>query len=210
MEWQFDSQVADIFHQHARQHIPDYERVLDLTVDLCEQKLSKDSPILEIGCAVGETVSRLHELGFSNIHAVDNSQAMIDKCDPAWATYYCSDSFPAVGDVKFAAVLCNWTMHFMPDKVSYLKSIADHTEPGGMLILSEKTENSGLALEQYHLYKSRQGVSDSDIESKAKSLVGVMHIDPIDVYMSLLRIVGFREIHIANANWCFTTFVATK
>lgn len=209
MEWQFNSQIAAIFAGHARQHIPDYERVLDLTVDLCNQKLAKDSPILEIGCAVGETVTRLKNSGFTNIHAVDNSQSMLDRCPPGAATYYLSDDFPDT-DLRFDAVICNWTMHFMSNKVEYLRKIANNMNPGGIFVLSDKTENSGLALEQYHLYKSRHGVSDQEIQEKAQSLVGVMHIDDIGTYFSLLKILRFREISIASANWCFTTFVAVK
>jgi tRNA (cmo5U34)-methyltransferase len=210
MSWSFDQRVAGIFADHARQHIPDYDRVLDLAVDLCEQKLGKDSPILEIGCAVGETVTRLYHRGFKNIHAVDNSQAMLDRCPRDWATYYCSDSFPAVDDVRFDAVLCNWTMHFIENKSPYLSAIYDHLNPGGFLFLSEKTANSGLALEQYHLYKSRHGVSDQEIQAKAASLQGVMFPETIEWHLQTLRSLGFREVAVANANWCFTTFVAVK
>jgi tRNA (cmo5U34)-methyltransferase len=82
--------------------------------------------------------------------------------------------------------------------------------PGGMLILSEKTENSGYALEQYHLYKERQGVSREDIEAKAASLKGVMFPESVETHLSRLRRLGFQEVYIASANWCFTTFVAIK
>ena len=75
-------------------------------------------------------------------------------------------------------VLCNWTLHFIQDKFSYLECVYHGMNPGGMLILSEKTENSGYALEQYHLYKERQGVSREDIEAKAASLKGVMFLSP--------------------------------
>jgi 2-polyprenyl-3-methyl-5-hydroxy-6-metoxy-1,4-benzoquinol methylase len=209
MTWSFDQQVADIFAEHARQHIPDYDRVLDLAVDLCQQKLNNDAPILEIGCAVGETVNRLHRTGFTNIHAVDNSQAMLDRCPPKLATYYLSNTFPNV-DIEFDAVLCNWTMHFVEDKSPYLIEIYQHLRPGSFLFLSEKTANSGLALEQYHLYKSRHGVSDQEIRDKAASLQGVMFPETIEWYLGTLKKLGFSQIAVANANWCFTTFVAIK
>jgi tRNA (cmo5U34)-methyltransferase len=209
MDWQFNDTVATIFDQHARQHIPNYEQVIELSVDLCKQKLNTSSPILEIGCAIGETIKRLNHSGFSNIHAVDSSQGMLDQCPQDIATYYCSSTIPNV-DIKFDATLCNWTLHFIKDKENYLSSVYNAMSTGGMLILSEKTENCGLALEQYHRFKQLQGVSDSDIAAKAKSLENVMFINSVSWYLTTLKDIGFQQVYIANAAWCFTTFVALK
>jgi len=208
-QWQFNEEVASIFDQHARQHIPDYIKVLELSMDLCRQRLHISDSILEIGCATGETVKRLREIGYTDIHAVDYSQAMLDACPKDMATYYCTADYPKT-DTKFDMVLCNWTLHFIQDKFSYLECVYHGMNPGGMLILSEKTENSGYALEQYHLYKERQGVSREDIEAKAASLKGVMFPESAETHLSRLRRLGFREVYIASANWCFTTFVAIK
>ena len=209
MAWQFDQQVASNFDSHARQHIPDYDRVLDQTLSLCRQKLSSESTILEIGCAVGETVKRLHEQGFEHIHAVDSSADMLAQCPPDAATYYHSVDFPTF-DVTFDAVICNWTLHFIPDKKSYLEKIYQALNPGGLLILSEKTENYGLALEQYHQFKRSQGVSDAEIADKAASLVGVMFVDSAEWYCKTLTEMGFQQVTVFNAAWCFTSFVAVK
>jgi len=208
-KWKFNKEVAQKFNQHARQHIPDYERVLDLTINLCTQKVKKNSNILEIGCAIGETVSRLSKKGYKNIHAVDQSQDMLDYCPKDAATYYCSSDFPRI-DLSFDAVLCNWTLHFIKNKIDYLKNIYDSMSSNGFLILSEKTENSGLALEQYHQWKSSNGVSDEEIQSKAKSLEEVLFVDTVDWYLKNLKSIGFKKIYIANSTWCFTTFIAVK
>ena len=207
--WTFNNQIAQIFDKHARQHIPDYDRVIDLSINLCKQKVEPAQPILELGCAVGETVKRLHKASFSNIHAVDNSQAMLDSCPADLATYYHSSTIPQV-DIKFNAVICNWTLHFIKNKESYLQDIYNCLAPGGIFILSEKVENQGLALEQYHQFKRTQGVSDEEIAAKAKSLEGVMFVDSVDWYMSALQTIGFNNIYTANSNWCFTTLVAIK
>lgn len=207
--WKFDQSVANIFATHVRQHIPDYEIVLDKTLNICNERLSKESAILEIGCAIGETVSRLSKNGYKNIHAVDQSQDMLDYCPKDAATYYCSSDFPRI-DLSFDAVLCNWTLHFIKNKIDYLKNIYDSMSSNGFLILSEKTENSGLALEQYHQWKSSNGVSDEEIQSKAKSLEGVLFVNSINWYLKNLKSIGFKEIYIANSTWCFTTFVAVK
>lgn len=209
MIWKFDNKIAKIFNKHARQHIPDYDRVIDLNVDLCEKKLKKDSNILEVGCAIGETVKKLYSRGFRNIHAVDNSPEMLNCCPRSKATYYCTSSFPTK-DIKFNAVLCNWTLHFMKNKIEYLKEIYNSLSPGGFVILSEKTESDGLALEQYHRYKFKKGVKQKEIKQKEKLLRNVMFVDSTEWYLKNLRSIGFEKIYIANANWCFTTFVGIK
>lgn len=207
MAWQFNKTIADTFDQHARQHIPNYDQVIDLSVDLCNQRLNKDASIVEIGCAVGETVVRLHGLDFINIHAVDASQEMLDNCPKAIATYYCSNTFP---NITADAVLCNWTLHFIKDKVTYLQDIYQHLSKDGFLVLSEKTSTAHTAIEQYHLFKERNGVSRENIIAKAESLKGVMFVESVEWYLSTLRSIGFKEVYIVNADWCFTTFVAIK
>ena len=208
-QWKFNEEVATIFDKHARQHIPDYISVLELSMDLCRQRLEISDSILEIGCATGETVKRLKEIGYTDIHAVDYSQAMLDACPKDMATYYCTADYPNT-DTKFDMVLCNWTLHFIKDKRSYLEKVYAGMNPGAMLILSEKTNNTGYALEQYHLYKERQGVTQEEIKAKAEALKGVMFPESIESHLARLRDLGFTEVYIASANWCFTTFVAIK
>lgn len=208
MEWQFDNSVAKIFANHARQHIPDYDKVIDLSVSLCDQYYQKNDPILEVGCAIGETIIRLNEKGFTNVHGVEASQSMLDSCPKDIATYYLTEKLPT-SDTKYKVVLCNWTLHFMQDKISYLKDIASNLSKDGMLVLTDKTVNEGLALEQYHKFKLSSGVSQEEVRQKAESLKNVMHIDSVEWYFNTLRELGFGKIYIASANWCFTTFVAT-
>ena len=208
MEWQFDNSVAKIFANHARQHIPDYDKVIDLSVSLCDQYYQKNDPILEVGCAIGETIIRLSEKGFTNIHGVEASQSMLDVCPKDIAIYYLTEKFPT-SNTKYKVVLCNWTLHFIQDKVSYLRDIASNLSKDGMLVLTDKTVNEGLALEQYHRFKLSSGVSQDEVRQKAESLKNVMHIDSVEWYFNTLGELGFGKIYIASANWCFTTFVAT-
>jgi len=208
--WKFDRSVAKNFASHARQHIPDYEVVLDKTINICNERLSKESSILEVGCAIGETVNRLQKNKFKNIYAVDASQDMLDHCPKGLAIYYCSKEFPNTG-IKYDVVICNWTLHFIKDKESYLKKIYDALKPKGFLILSEKTENSGLALERYHAWKREQGVSEKEIEAKARSIEEVMHINSAEWYINKLREIGFHELDIFNLTArCFTSFLCIK
>jgi 2-polyprenyl-3-methyl-5-hydroxy-6-metoxy-1,4-benzoquinol methylase len=76
MSWKFDNTIAKIFTEHARQHIPNYDLVIDKSIDLCNWHLKKDDSIIDVGSATGETLQRLHRDGFTNLTGVDASQDM--------------------------------------------------------------------------------------------------------------------------------------
>jgi tRNA (cmo5U34)-methyltransferase len=206
--WVFGSDVADIFQDHARKHIPDYDKVIRLCVDICMRKVNKDSRIIDIGCALGETVQQLSNNGFTNIVGVDSSKDMLDKIvNKDTIEYVLSDTLPKD---NYDVVLCNWTMHFISDKISYLRDIYNSLNTNGFLILTDKTCNSGLDLELYHDFKRNQGVSNKEIRDKAESIKNVMFIDTPQWYFDILNQLGFKNTSIINAVPCFTTFICYK
>ena len=209
MAWQFNQDVARIFPNHARQHIPNYDQVIDLTVSICSENLDQYSGILEVGCAVGETLSRLDQQGFKNLHGVDSSLDMLTQCPPKIANYYHSFNIP-VNTSKYDAILCNWTLHFIENKIEYLKTIYENLNKDGFLIISDKTCTDKFAIENYYKWKKSQGVSDEEIQNKERSLEGVMFIQSPKWYMETLKQIGFHHLYIINAHWCFTTFFCKK
>jgi len=208
MTWKFDNNIANVFHIHARQHIPKYELVIQKTVDICKS-YSKDSVIVDVGCAVGETLVQLHNNGFTNLYGIDNSQSMIDRCPQNLGfKLVVQDKF--IEDVKFDVVIINWTLHFIENKIEYLKQVFDNLKDGGTLIITDKTSKQPLPLEHYHLYKKRQGVTDQQIKDKQQSVENIMFIDDVEWYLTIFKELGFRQSYIFEADWCFTSFVAIK
>lgn len=207
MTWKFDSTVAATFVEHARQHIPNYDLVIDKCVDVCCNCLAPDSAIVDVGCATGETLNRLHAAGFNNLTGVESSQDMLDYCDDNIARILHSDSFP---QQEFDAVLCNWTLHFIEEKYNYLTDIYQNLTPNGFLVLSEKTSLDPEALHFYHLWKNSNGVSWEEIHSKEQAIKDIMYINDVNWYLSTLSQIGFTNIRIIDANWCFTTFLCDR
>lgn len=205
MNWKFDQTVASNFATHARQHIPNYDQVINNCIEIC-QEVGYDAKIIDVGCAIGETLSQLNNAGFTNLHGVDNSQAMLDQCPPI-AKLTLSDTLP---QEEFDVVLMNWTLHFINHKELYLQEIFDHLVPGGILVLTEKTSVDPDALKFYHKFKSAQGVSNEDIIKKSNDIKDVMFVDNPLWYLTTLKKIGFDKIFIINAFWCFTTFVCIK
>jgi len=206
MTWEFNKDVAKSFKLHATQHIPNYHQVIDQCIAICKKK-DKSIKIIDIGCAIGETLVRLHAEGFSNIYGVDNSQSMLDQCPPNIATLICSNTLP---QNFYDVILMNWTLHFIKDKKRYLQDIYNNLTPNGILVISEKTSLDPLAIKFYHDYKRTRGVSELDIQKKETSVKDIMYIDTIEWYQGIFKELGFSKVHIINAHWCFTTFICVK
>jgi tRNA (cmo5U34)-methyltransferase len=209
--WTFNESVADSFVDHARKHIPDYYRVIDLSVNICKKTLTDhiEDKIVDVGCATGETINKLWSSGLCNLIGVDNSQAMLDRCQNEIAFYVLSNQFP-LDNAPFKAVLCNWTLHFIKDKLSYLSDIYKGLADDGFVILTDKTVNDQVDLNLYHNFKRSNGVTDREISLKAESLQGVMFINDVNWYLDNLKEIGFSRVTIINAAPCFTTFLAFK
>jgi tRNA (cmo5U34)-methyltransferase len=204
--WKFDSKVAETFVDHARQHIPNYDRVIDKSVDACKYLLPSNASIIDVGCATGETIRRLHSAGFTNLHGVESSYAMLQQCDWQIAQYYHNDRFPSK---KFDAVICNWTLHFVEDKLLYLMDMAQAINPGGILILSDKTSKDVVPIHFYHDFKRQNGVSEADIRAKEAAVENVMFINDPKWYLDQLSS-HFGKVHVIDASWCFTSFLCIK
>jgi tRNA (cmo5U34)-methyltransferase len=206
--WVFDKTVADNFVPHAKQHIPNYDLVIDKSIKICNKLIDKTDPILDIGCATGHTLSRLYNAGYTNLHGVDNSQEMLDNC-PKIASYYCSESFPNTTQ-QFSAVLANWTFHFINNKVAYLTDIYNHLDADGFLIVSDKISEDSLDIELYHDWKIEQGCTPEEVVAKQQSLKCVMKVKDISWWLLVLQQIGFTNVSIIDASWCFCSILALK
>jgi len=206
-QWKFDNIVAKTFTKHARQHIPNYDLVIDKCTDMCNWHLKKDDRIIDVGSATGETLQRLYQAGFTNLTGVDASQDMLAYCDKNIARYIHSNKFP---DELFNAVLCNWTLHFIEEKEKYLIDIYRNLNDNGIFILSEKTSLNPTSIKFYHEWKYSQGASWDEIAAKEQAVKDIMYIKDPKWYMDTLSQIGFRDIQIIDASWCFTTFMCVK
>jgi len=205
-DWRFDEHIAPSFVEHARQHIPNYETVTDKCARYCALNVNKNAKIIDVGCATGHTLKKLHAQGFTNLYGLDNSPHMIEFAPKGIASYFLSDTF--LGD-GYDMILCNWTLHFIKDKENYLRAMADGLKDGGTMILSEKTSKDTDLIKMYHDNKLKLGVTEEQIKMKQKQLENVMFINSADWYQEKLETLGFK-VTVMDADWCFTTFLCKK
>lgn len=207
--WVFDAAVAESFVEHARRHIPAYDRVIDLSVRLAQDGCAPGDAIAEIGCATGYTLQRLEAAGFVNILGVDCAPAMLDASRARHARLLLSSEFPAEA-APFKLVLANWTLHFVAPgrRRAYLEELRRGLAPGGRLLLSEKTAQSPFTEVLYHDFKRGRGVCEAEIAQKKQRLVGVLEPLPVEWYAATLAELGFRT-EILLAEHGFVTFLAS-
>jgi SAM-dependent methyltransferase len=205
--WQFDDSVAKRFQQEATTNIPDYERVLDMCLDIAKRKIPMNATIVDVGSALGHTMSKFMNAGFLETFGVESSQAMIDNSAfPDKVTF--SDTWPSDWHTNF--VMANWTLHFVNERKEYIQDIYDSLEPKGIFILSDKTTQTDTVKELYYDFKRANGVTDEYIYEKEEKLKGYMNLLPIDWYLDTLQEIGFKNIQIINAKYGFITLYAEK
>lgn len=204
--WSFDESVAQRFSQEAHDHIPDYERVIQLCVDIAKERLSKESVIVDVGSALGYTVDKLISEGYTNTYGVEASEAMVSNSKHQ-DKIILSENFP---DLTVDMAVINWTLHFIKTPDNYLKEVYNKLNGGGILIITDKTSQSELVKKLYYDFKRSNGVSEEYIKQKELQLQGYMNNLPIDWYLKTLQEIGFNNIQIINSRLGFATFYCEK
>ena len=202
--WTFDDSVAVRFQHEAESHIPSYHTVIEKCINFAIKNLQKTDLIIDVGSALGFTIKKFKDAGFTNIVGVENSPAMIARSlFPDLVIE--SSSLPAN---RYKLILANWTLHFVNDKVAYLQNVYNCLD-NGYFILTDKTEQSDLVKNMYYDFKRSKGVSDQYIFEKEKQLQGIMVSKQISWYIKTLENIGF-QFEIIHADLGFVTFLCSK
>ncbi len=108
-------------------------------------KILHDTPVIDAGAGVSKLVLRLHELGYTNLTAVDVSETALDKNREAMGEA-AGDINWIVGDLREIETLpeCGlWhdraVFHFLTeaaDRARYLDLVNRTLRPGGSLVLA--------------------------------------------------------------------------
>lgn len=207
--WTFDESVADRFQQEAETHIPDYNRVIDLCLDLTKQVFAnkQDISVIDVGSALGHTIDKYIQHGYTNTYGVDNSEAMI-KSSKYPDRVILRNNFPV--ENLYDVILANWTLHFINNRTEYLKDIFNSLNSGGMLVLSDKMDHTIEVENLYYDFKRNNGVPEEVIQQKKLALIGILTTKPLSWYLDTLKSIGFSDIQIVNSRYMFSTIYARK
>jgi tRNA (cmo5U34)-methyltransferase len=155
------------------------------------------------------------------IIAVDNSEAMIERCRRIMGDEDCIDLRLAdISDIEIenaSMVVMNYTLQFLgvAARDEMVRRIADGLVEGGLFLLSEKVvdENAHmekLLVELHHEHKRRNEYSELEISRKRAALENVLIPESVARHRQRLSDSGFSHSAVWLRYFNFVSIVAIK
>jgi len=222
--FEFDEKVARVFRDMISRSVPGYELLLHIIGLYANVFAQPHSNIYDLGCSLGEVSQIIAEQTGSldcPVIAVDNSPAMIQKCQQRYAStknieWHCED-IQKVDIVNASLVILNLTLQFIEQgkRQSMIDKIYQGLNQGGVLVLSEKVllddkvENDRM-VQLYQAFKKTEGYSDLEISQKRTALENVLISDRETIHYQRLSEAGFSEIYQFFRAFNFVSYLAIK
>lgn len=225
--FRFDDSVADVFPDMIQRSVPGYSTIVDAIGQLAGRFATEGSNIYDLGCSLGAVslaAARYVEAKACNIIAVDNSEAMAQRCKRHVQGYKANTPIEVICDdlqnvriERASGVVMNFTLQFIePDqRDNIIKSIYAGLAPGGIFILSEKlrhdsTQGNELLIDLHHEFKRRNGYSELEISQKREAIENVLRAETFEAHQTRLKNAGFDEVILWFQCFNFASIVAIK
>ena len=226
-DFTFDAHVADVFNDMIERSVPGYRSIITMIEILAGHYAQPGTHLYDLGCSLGASALAMRRgltVDGCRIFAVDNSEAMVERCskavqrdrNPVPIDILCAD----IRDVKIenaSVVVLNFTLQFIPreERPALLEKIARGMLPGGILILSEKVlfdddHLNRLLTDIHHDFKRAHGYSDLEISQKRTALENVLLPESISVHRKRLIRAGFSSVDVWFQCFNFMSMLAIK
>ena len=226
-DFQFDQQVAQVFPDMIKRSVPGYSNIITAIGMLAKRFAQPDSNLYDLGCSLGAaTIEMRRNVTTSNcqIIAVDNSQAMIERCllqvnafkSDTKVNVICSD-LQNINISNASVVILNFTLQFIKpeERQSIISKIYDGLRDGGILVVSEKLrfENDiiqELLTDLHHDFKRANGYSELEISQKRNAIEHVMLTDTFATHQTRFKNAGFNTSELWFQCFNFSSMIAIK
>ena len=226
-DFSFDEKVAGVFPDMIKRSVPGYSTIIAMTGVLAERYAVDGSQCYDLGCSLGaSTLSLRHHIEGRNcrIIAVDNSAAMLDRCQKIIdEDNYTTTTELVLADINdidisnASVVVLNFTLQFVAtaQRQLLLKKIFNGMCPGGILVLSEKIRFEDEHLQDlntdlHHAFKKANGYSEMEISQKRTALEKTLLPETIAGHQQRLKAIGFSNIDVWFQCFNFASLVAIK
>ncbi len=204
VDFAFTAAVADVFPDMVRRSIPGYETVISQLGVLARLYAQPHSQIYDLGCSLGAaTLAMAAQVRQTSVKyiAVDNSAAMVQRCEKTLQRHLAEDSFELIcADIcdvpmdSASVIVLNFTLQFVtPERrLALLKRCYAALKPQGVLILSEKCQcadpaEQALLTDLYMEFKRANGYSELEISQKRSALEKVLIPDTLEAHHERLK-----------------------
>lgn len=227
VDFVFDEQVASVFPDMIRRSVPGYDTIIPMLGVFAEKYMQANSNVYDLGCSLGAaTLSMRRRIKQENckIIAVDNAEAMVDKCRQNVARDISTtpvevlcDDILNINIVNASLVVINFTLQFLGPEIraSLLENIYQGLNNGGALILSEKVISEDQRQQSFfddlHTeFKRANGYSELEISQKRTALENVLIPETSDKHIERLHACGFEFVSSWFQCFNFSSFCAVK
>ncbi|MBU1311962.1 MAG: carboxy-S-adenosyl-L-methionine synthase CmoA [Gammaproteobacteria bacterium] len=226
-DFRFDDQVADVFPDMIQRSVPGYATIIQTIGKLTSRFQQSDSHYYDLGCSLGAaTLAMRRNINAANsrIIAVDNSTAMVERCERHLQAFRSDVPVEVkLADIReqvienAAVVVINFTLQFLPkeDRDALINKVYQGLKPGAVLILSEKLISADsianeLLIELHHDFKRANGYSELEISQKRSALENVMKPDTLQEHQQRLQQAGFSSQTLWFQCFNFCSMLAIK
>jgi tRNA (cmo5U34)-methyltransferase len=223
----FDQQVVDVFPDMIKRSVPGYATIINMIGNLAGIYAKANTHCYDLGCSLGAaTLAMRHGIRNTDckIIAIDNSQAMIDRCQQLMAADTTDVKVELINsniqevDIQNASiVVLNFTLQFIAvdQRLELLTKIAQGLNKGGVLILSEKVifedqPHQDLMTDLHHNFKRANGYSDLEIAQKRSAIENYLVPETLDTHRQRLRQAGFASVDVWFQCFNFASIIAIK
>jgi tRNA (cmo5U34)-methyltransferase len=225
-KWEFNNEVAISFDDMLERSIPNYLDMRNLCTTLAARFAKAQTSIVDLGCSSGGSLEPIIQaVGKSCSYiGVEISEPMrveaikrLDKyggIDIQIRNLDLRNDYP----VEIASVtLSILTLQFVPIEYrqQILANVFDSTIPGGVFIIVEKilgrdAKLNDLLVDLYYELKGKNGYTEEQINSKRKSLEGILVPVTSDWNEQLLVNAGFDHVECFWRSLNFSGWIAIK
>jgi tRNA (cmo5U34)-methyltransferase len=223
----FNQSVVDVFPDMINRSVPGYRTIVEGIGKISRKVITEGATVFDLGCSLGSvslSVAKFNAQTSFNIHAIDNSPAMVERCKHHVGAYkYAAQIDVKQGDINELhlnpcdLVVINFTLQFISieQRQAIINKVYQALKPGGMLIVSEKVSANTKPLDEllidlHHDFKRENGYSDLEISHKRSALENVMIIDSFDTHRQRMQNAGFEDLNIWFQHFNFLSMFAIK
>jgi len=222
--FRFDDSVAGVFPDMLRRSIPGYAASIEAIGSLAARYVTPNTTCYDLGCSLGAATLAMRQgirADGCRIIAVDNSEAMIEKCRSVVAG--ADDIEVRLADIRDVSienasmVVMNYTLQFLDldARDTVLRRIADGMIDGGLFLLSEKVVDENphmedLLVDLHHEHKRRNDYSELEISRKRAALDNVLVPETVARHRQRLNNAGFSHSAVWLRYFNFVSIVAIK
>lgn len=206
-KWEFNEEVANCFDEMLERSIPQYDLMRELVKRIGFKYAQIGTTVMDIGCSNGNAIEPFVRAygDCCDFVMIDVSEPMLEKChkkfgDANILNHDITKGLPKTR-VPSSLILSVLTLQFTPIEYrqKIVQSVYDSLMIGGAFIMVEKVlgntnEIDELMVAEYYRMKSDNAYTQEQIQSKRKSLEGVLVPITARWNEDLLQSVGFRKV----------------